>query len=96
MRVISYILLLAVIILGMSFAMLNSGAVVINYYLGHRSFPLSLVLVMTFSGGALLGILIGTWLVLKMKVKNYRLRQRLKFAEKEIENLRAIPLQDAH
>ncbi len=96
MRIISYVLLLALIILGMSFAILNSGTVVINYYLGHRSFPLSLVLVFTFSGGALLGILIGGWLVVKIKVKNYRLRQRLKLAEKEIENLRAIPLQDAH
>jgi len=95
-RIISYVLLLALIILGMSFAILNSGTVVINYYLGHRSFPLSLVLVFTFSGGALLGILIGGWLVVKIKVKNYRLRQRLKLAEKEIENLRAIPLQDAH
>ena len=96
MRIISYILLLAVIALGISFAILNSGTVEIHYYLGDRTFHLSLVLVSAFTAGALVGILIGTWVVLKMKVKNYRLRQRLKLAETEIENLRAIPLQDAH
>jgi hypothetical protein len=32
--------------------------------------------------------------LIKAKIVNYRLKQRLGFAEKEIENLRAIPLQD--
>jgi putative membrane protein len=95
-RIISYIILILIISLGVSFSILNSETVNINYYIGQRVMPLSLLLVIVFSGGCILGIVVGTWLYMKAKVKNYRLRQRLKMADKEIENLRAIPLQDKH
>ncbi|MDR3477618.1 MAG: LapA family protein [Gammaproteobacteria bacterium] len=96
MRILSYILIVIIIGLGISFALLNSGSVSINYYVGHRTMPLSLLLAMVFTIGSLLGVFVGLWLLLKIKLKNYRLKQRLKLAEKEIENLRAIPLQDKH
>ncbi len=96
MRIISYFLLLLIILVGVTFATLNSNAVTVNYYLGHNTMPLSLLLVLVFAIGGLLGILVGFWLLFKIKVKNYRLTQRLKLAETEIENLRAIPLQDKH
>lgn len=94
MRIISYIFLLIVIIFGISFASLNSDAVTIHYYLGQRSLPLSLLLVLVFAFGCLIGMLAGLWLLFKSKLSNHRIRQRLSLAEKEIENLRAIPLQD--
>jgi putative membrane protein len=78
----------------MTFATLNSESVTINYYLGSSTLPLSLLLVLVFALGCLIGMLVGFWLVIKSKLSNYRLRQRLNVAEKEIENLRAIPLQD--
>ena len=96
MRIISYFLLLLIILVGVTFATLNSNAVTVNYYIGHNTMPLSLLLVLVFAIGGLLGILVGFWLLFKIKVKNYRLTQRLKLAETEIENLRAIPLQDKH
>lgn len=96
MRIISYIFLLLIILIGVSFAILNSQTVNINYYLGQKVMPLPLLLAGVFGGGCLLGIVVGVWLYLKSKLKNYHLRQRLKMAEKEINNLRAIPLQDKH
>jgi len=96
MRIITYILLFAIILLGISFAALNPNAVNFNYYLGHRAFPLSLLLVITFVLGCALGLLVGFFLLLKLKIKSYRLQNQLKVAEKEITNLRAIPLQDRH
>jgi putative membrane protein len=95
-RIFTYILILIVILLGVTFASLNSGPVTIHYYVGQHTFSLSLLLVLVFTAGSLLGLLVGFWLLLKVKVKNYRLSQHLKIAEKEIENLRAIPLQDRH
>jgi lipopolysaccharide assembly protein A len=95
-RILSYILLLFIILLGVTFAMLNSEPVAINYYLGHRTMPLSLLLVSVFSAGCLLGILVAGWLIIKIKMQNHSLRKRLKLAEKEVENLRAIPLKDQH
>lgn len=93
-RIVSYFFLLIIVLFGMTFATLNSESVTINYYLGHSSLPLSLLLVLVFAGGCLLGIIVGIWLLVKSKVQNYHLRQRLNLAEKEISNLRSIPLQD--
>lgn len=94
MRIISYFFLLIIVIFGMTFATLNSESVTINYYLGESSMPLSLLLVLAFALGCLVGMVVGFWLLIKSKILNYRLRQRLNLAEREIENLRAIPLQD--
>jgi len=93
-RIISYFFLLIIVIFGMTFATLNSESVTINYYFGQSSLPLSLLLVLAFALGCFIGMVVGIWLLIKAKILNYRLRQRLNLAEKEIENLRAIPLQD--
>lgn len=96
MRIISYIFLLLIVLLGVTFATLNSDVVPINYYVGHRNMPLSLLLVLVFTSGCILGILVTGWIFIKIKMKNRRLRKQLRLAEKEVENLRAIPLQDKH
>ena len=94
MRILSYFFLLVIVLFGMTFATLNSESVTINYYLGQSTLPLSLLLVLVFAFGCLVGMVVGFWLLIKAKLLNYRLRQRLQLAEKEIDNLRAIPLQD--
>lgn len=94
MRIISYFLFLIIVIFGMTFATLNSESITINYYFYQTTLPLSLLLVIVLALGCFLGIIVGLWLVLKAKMKVYRMRQKLSMAEKEIANLRAIPLQD--
>jgi putative membrane protein len=93
-RIISIFFMLAIVIFGITFATLNSESVTVNYYVDQSTLPLSLLLVLVFAMGCLLGVIVGLWLVLKAKIRNYRMRQKLRLAEKEIENLRAIPLQD--
>jgi len=95
-RIISYVFLLLIALLGAGFAILNSEKVSFNYYIGTSTMPLSLLLALGFVIGCFVGILVGLLLLFKTKLKNYRLRQKLHLAEKEIENLRAIPLQDKH
>lgn len=94
MRIVSYLFLLLIVIFGMTFATLNSDSVTINYYFDERTMPLSLLLVIVFAIGCLIGMLAGLWILFKAKMSNYRVRQKLELAEREIENLRAIPLQD--
>ena len=96
MRIVTYLLLLIIILIGITFAVLNPSIVTVNYYIGQKKLALSLLLVSVFALGCFLGLLVGGWLALKVKIKNYRLKQKLKFAEKEVQNLRAIPLQDRH
>lgn len=94
MRIISYLFIIIIVIFGMTFAALNSESVTINYYFAQSTLPISLLLVLVFALGCFVGMAVGLWLLIKEKVHSYRLKQRLQFADKEIENLRAIPLQD--
>lgn len=95
-RVISYLCISFVVILGITFACLNSDIVSFNYYLGQSKMPLSLLLVMTFCFGAVVGLLIGLLLYLNEKRRGLSTKHRLKMAEKEVDNLRAIPIKDRH
>ncbi len=94
MRLFSYLFFLAIVVFGVTFATLNSDSVTINYYIDQSTLPLSLLLVAVFAFGCLIGMLASIALLIRSKVYNYRLNQRLHVAEKEVENLRAIPLQD--
>ena len=94
MRIFNYILLVIILIVGVSFAGLNSGSVSINYYVGVWKLPLSLLIVISFAIGCLMGLLAGTTLYLRLKSQNFQLKNRIKLAEKEVSNLRTMPLQD--
>jgi putative membrane protein len=94
MRIVSYFFLLVIVLFGLAFAALNSESVTINYYFDQSTLPLSLLLVIVLAFGCLVGMVAGIWLLIKAKMLNYRLSQRLNMAQKEIDNLRAIPLQD--
>lgn len=76
MRLISLLILSMVAILGFSFALLNAQQVPIDYYVGTRDLPLSLLLVAAFVVGILLGlclILPSHW---RLKFELRRLRHR--------------------
>lgn len=93
-KIFSYLLLLVILILGVSFAILNATPVTINYYIGQQQIALSLLLVIAFAIGCLMGIIVGAFMYCRLKSQNYKLRNRIKIAEKEISNLRTMPLQD--
>lgn len=94
MRVITYILLIIVVLVGITFTCLNADPVRINYYIGSRILPLSLLLIITLIVGGILGYVAGLIFLLKQKCENRRLSHRVRLAEKEIANLRTIPLKD--
>jgi len=56
MRLIRFLILGLVALLGFSFALLNAQQVHIDYYVGTRDLPLSLLLVVAFVAGILLGL----------------------------------------
>jgi lipopolysaccharide assembly protein A len=79
-------------LIGLTFASLNSTPVVFNYYLGAKTITLSLLLVFTFGAGIVFGLLITIISWIKAKKNNLQLKSRLKIAEKEVKNLRSIPI----
>jgi putative membrane protein len=92
MRIILYIMLLLIILLGVTFAYLNAAPVAFNYYLGVKTIPLSLLLVCSLGVGLIIGFLIMTISWIKLKNEKRRLTKQLKQAKQELENLRAAPL----
>lgn len=95
-KLIYTVLVLAVILFGVIFAMLNAESVQLNYYFGVKQLPLSLVIVLSMLVGAILGVLASIRLILKSRREISRLRKASEMAEKEIANLRAIPIKNSH
>ena len=94
MRILSYFVLLIIILIGLTFAALNSNVVSFNYYLGIREVALSLLLVFTFGLGIFLGLLGAVFPWIRAKRDAARVKARLKTVEKELENLRVMPIKD--
>jgi len=94
MRIFSYLVLLIILLIGVTFACLNAAPVTLRYYIGESNFPLSLLLAFTLIVGVILGLVVAGITYIKLKTQNIRLNQRVKFAEQEVANLRSIPLKD--
>lgn len=96
MRIISTIVAAAIVVVGLTFAVLNSAPVSLNYYFGTRTFSLSILLALTLGLGAFIGILLTTPALLRLKRGNQKLKRQVKQAAQEVDNLRSIPIKDAH
>lgn len=94
MRIIGFIVILLIILVGVSFAMLNSQAVHFNYYIGEHDIALSLLLAATLLVGIILGWLVMLSRLFSRHLLIRRLRKRVRLAEQEIKNLRNIPIDD--
>ncbi len=91
---IGFWLLLA--ILGIVFAALNADKVTLNYHFGEVHIAISLVIAGALFIGACLGVLASLRIVLRTRHELSRLKKRAEMTEKEVLNLRAIPLRDKH
>lgn len=88
MRIISYIFLTFVILLGFTFACLNAEDVNINYYIGTSLLPLSLLLVITLIVGMLIGFLLTLSWAIKSKTRLYHSRNQVKKLEHELMHIK--------
>ena len=95
-RIIIISILLIVTLLGLSFALMNADSITLNYYFGKIEAPLSLVMVIVLALGAVMGVLASMWAVLAQKRELAKIRKAVKLTEKEITNLRSLPMRDDH
>ena len=95
-RIITFIVLLLVTLLGLSFALMNAESVKLEYYFGSLEAPLSLVVVLAMIVGAALGVLASVGIVVGQKRELAKLRKAAKIANQEVTNLRSLPLKDTH
>ncbi len=94
-RILGLLILLVLVILGLSFAVLNSQVVQLNYYLGEAELPLAMVVVAALAVGAVCGLLASMGMVIRSRHEASVLRRKVRVVEKEVSNLRAIPLKDS-
>lgn len=90
-RLIRLILLLALLIVALGFALLNAESIQVDYYLGKLSIPLSLALVVVLAVGAVIGMIASLGMVLRAKRQNAKLRKQVKNSEKQVTHLHALP-----
>ena len=95
-RIVTLIFTLLTILLGVVFALLNAEPVQVNYYFGATDMPLSLVIVIALALGAGLGVVASIGLLVRTRREIGRLRRNASLAEKEVMNLRTMPLKEQH
>lgn len=93
MRVLSYLFLFIIIIFGVSFAILNADSVTINYYFDQMTLPISLLVVIIFAAGCLVGIFVSLTWIIKLKLSNYHLKRNMQALEKKCVPP-SVPLQE--
>lgn len=76
------------------FVSLNSSVVPIDYYVGKTSLYLPLLLMIAVLLGMLIGVLFMLRPLYRSRRRYRRMRQKVLAAEKEVKNLRTMPLKD--
>ena len=94
MRYVFYVFWIFVILLGLTFTALNSQKITLNYYLDTQTIYLPLLILVVL----LIGVMLGVIAMLPSLIKNKQAARRLKFQvrriEREVQNLRKIPIKD--
>ncbi len=93
-RIVKLIIVFVIILSGLAFHLKNNQFIELNYYAGTLNMPLSWLVVLVLLIGALLGILASLPMIIKLKQQKLKLEKQIKNSEKEITNLRVMPVKD--
>lgn len=95
-RILNIAFYLLLVLCGLVFAILNSDLVTLSYYIGSREVPLSLIMFSALILGVVIGVLVSLGQVMKARHEISKLKKSVQLAEKEVTNLRTIPIKDNH
>jgi uncharacterized integral membrane protein len=96
MRIVILFFYLLLIIVTLAFASLNADLVTLHLYWWTFKLPLAFILIVSLGLGLVLGAIVFTSKYLALGLKFKRLKHQVSMLEKEIKNLRTIPIQDSH
>lgn len=96
MRIIGSLIIIILCLLTVAFALLNAEQVSINYLLGERQLPLSLLVILVLLTGILLGIICSFRWIFSIRRKSRLLTKQVQDLRTEIDTLRAMPVKDSH
>ncbi|KTD50057.1 hypothetical protein Lqui_1382 [Legionella quinlivanii] len=96
MRLLMFFVYLILIIVGVTFAALNASSVPINLYVKTFTMPIAVLMAIMLALGLVIGFFLALGKYWRLKVEFSKMRNQLRLTEKEIKNLRDIPLKDQH
>lgn len=88
-----YLLILMILL---AFAALNSTMVDLNLYWQHFQLPLAFIMVVCIGLGLIFGAMVFLGRYWQLRLQYFRAKHQVGLLEKEIKNLRSIPIQDSH
>ena len=94
-RAVLLVLILILFIAMFTFTALNTGEIVLDLAFFEESYPISVVVAVTFGFGVIFGMLCMTAFVVRMINERRALRRSLHVSESEVSSLRNLPLADA-
>jgi putative membrane protein len=95
-RIIFYIILFIIFVLAISFSLLNSQTVNIDLYFSKQSVDLMLVILASICVGVVMGVAAVSGMMLRTRHELSKTKKEVKLVEKEVANLRSLPLKDKH
>ncbi|MEE9551434.1 MAG: LapA family protein [Gammaproteobacteria bacterium] len=87
-------LFFCMLIIGLVLFLKNNQLMTFNYLIGSIEWPLSRLLFLSLCLGAVMGIAASLPLYLKLKLEKSRLEKLIQTTEKEVNNLRVMPVKD--
>lgn len=93
-RIARLILVLAILLLGLVFHLKNNQTIELHYYLGSIELSLSLLVVLVLCVGSFLGVMASLPIIIRLKRSQMKLQKQIQNSEKEINNLRVLPVKD--
>ena len=93
-RIAKLIIVFVILLSGLAFHLKNNQMIELNYYVGVLDMPLSWLVVIMLFIGAILGVLASLPMIIKLKQQKHKLEKQIKSSEKEINNLRVMPVKD--
>lgn len=82
MKIFTYLFALFLIFLGISFSLLNSSEVTINYFIGSATLPLAILIILSLVLGLALGFFFSFISILRHKARLFHLKRKLDLLEK--------------
>ena len=95
-RLIFAVIFIVVLILGLLFFVKNNQVMEFNYIAGSKDLPVSLLLFASLCMGVLLGLVASLPVIVRLKQKSTKLEKQIKVIEKEINNIRVMPVRNKH
>lgn len=85
MRIFLFILFFLIAIFGVYFALLNAESVRVNYFFGSLEMPLSMVMLVFLSVGAIVGLMVRLGAILGYKMQVRKLKREIKTLSPEVQ-----------